>query len=158
MSQVGALRAHLIFSSDGSSVQTASWLGDYGILTPTAYLRLDYGTVTSTCFDGSNPITWATGVTDGYGLALAADGSLFAGQGTTNPATVWRVPPGGGAAVAVTTVPMIVVTVVADLAGNYVYVAGVDDGNTIWQIDVATGAKVVYGCDPSSTHACGATQ
>jgi len=157
--QVALLGNDVIFSSDGSSNSSASWLSGYGVIAPTAYFVNQSSSISWDCFNGTSfQSTYGSGITDGYGLALGADGSLYGSQGNHNPAAVYKIPPGGGAATTITTVPMAVVTVEADSAGQNIYLAGYGDGNTVWQLNLATGVKTVYGCDPNSTRACGATE
>jgi hypothetical protein len=154
-----SLGSGTIFSSDGTMSQAANWLSIYAVIGPTAFYVESGGTaIEKLCFDGSHSTPYASGITDGYGLAIGSDGALYSSQGNTNPATVWKVPPGGGTAISFATVPMDVVTVEADPSGPYIYLAGSLDGNTVWRVDTSTGAKVVYGCDSKgSTRACGST-
>jgi hypothetical protein len=154
------LRKGLVFNaSDGSPATTRqSWILDYMVLTPTWVYNVGAtrNYLLRTCFDGGGGELWGSGITDAYGLAVDGGGTLYFSQGNTNPATVFKVPWSGGAAQAVTTVPSNVLALAIDPSGQAVYTAGGNDA-TIWKIDTTTGAKVVYGCDPASTHHCGDT-
>jgi hypothetical protein len=152
------LRRNLVYDSNATKLGTFAWGVDYMVITDGAVFSIDTGRtlLLQQCFDGSM-VSLVTHVTDGYGLAVGPDGSFYYGQGNTNPAGVFKVAPGGGAPQQLTTVPMSVFAVAIDPSGSNVYVSGGGDHNTLWKINTATGAKVVYGCDPASTHKCGDT-
>jgi hypothetical protein len=108
------------------------------------------------CADGTNTLssTYAN-VHDNYGLAFGPDGTIYTGQGNTFPSTVYAIPPGGGSAVPIATLPGAVTFVATDAAG-YVYVAGWGSStlDTLWRIDPKTQTKRVYGCDPRTAFPC----
>jgi hypothetical protein len=151
-----ATRSGSVWNSNGTAKSMFAYPSAFMLITATSSYAISGDTVTISCHDGSKSVAWGTGLTDGYGLAIAPDGSLWAGQGNHNPSAIWRVPPGGGAAVSVLTVPEDVTSVVADPTG-FIYVAGFSDGNTVWRIDPVKMTKVVYGCDPKSMRKCGDT-
>jgi hypothetical protein len=154
-----ALRQDVAFNSNGSSAGPLSFAGDYMVFSDrwVYVMSATRNTVWRMCFDGSGASAYGTGFGDGYGLALGSDGSLYFGQGNTNPATIYKVPPGGGTVIPLTQVPMAVLAVAADPNASAIYVSGTGDENTVWRIDTTSGAKMVYGCDPNSARHCGAT-
>jgi hypothetical protein len=107
-----------------------------------------FGEIERYGLEGQDAITWATDMSDNYGLALGADGALFVGQGNHNPSIIYRIAPEGGAASAFSTVPIAVTAVISSADGR-IFVSGYP-GNDLYEIDPITGESAVYGCDPAA--------
>jgi hypothetical protein len=157
-----ALRKNQVFDKNGNPLGTVPWAGDFMVFssTWTYVMGNTHNYVLEECFDGTDNASWPSPIgsfSDGAGLAMGADGSLYFGQGNTNPATIYKLGPAGGVPTLLTGVPMDVLGLEIDPTGTTLYASGAGDFNTVWAIDVASGSKVVYGCDPNSARKCGAT-
>jgi hypothetical protein len=167
---VVAPRKGLVFDKVGNQLgDISSWTGDFLVFTSTSVFKMAVtkDSIIQSCFDGNgpsgaNPISYTPpfGFQDGSGLAIAPDGTLYFGQGNTTPSTIYKVSPVGAppyTAQMLASVPMQVLNVSIDAGGSALYLSGSGDFDTVWKINTATGAKVVYGCDARSTRKCGDT-
>jgi cysteine-rich repeat protein len=149
-----AMRVRRVIHPDGTQDEIP-WVTDYVITTADWIYLLQGNQVLRTRFDGSETTTWGTGLSDSYGLAIGASGELYVGQGNTTPSTLFRIPPGGGAATVFASIPVPVLSVTTDAAGM-VYVAGYGGSHhdALFLVDPATGDVTVYGCDAGSPAGC----
>lgn len=108
--------------------------------------------VRSVCFDDSAAASYSSFSGAVRGLARGADGSIYFGisEVSQQSAPIFRIPPGGGTPVLLTTIPGLEVlsSLAANLAGTELYVSGDSSSspNTVWKVTMATGDRVVYGC------------
>jgi len=132
-----------IIHPDGSQT-TTSITNEYSVVTDDYVYQLNTpgSQIKRYNKDGSGQMVYASGFGDGYGLAMGLDGSLYVGQGNSNPTTIYKIPPGGGTASVLAVVPStLTMNLVCDQYGN-LYVSGY---NTVYRINLSTEEVEVYG-------------
>ncbi|MFT4626097.1 MAG: hypothetical protein ACI8PZ_004769 [Myxococcota bacterium] len=141
-------RPGLVIRPDDSQVGV-DFLRDYVVNTHDWVYTMESTTVYRQRHDGSERSVWGTGCVDGYGMALGLDGSLYCSQGNTEPASVHRIPPEGGAATVLGTVPAKVLFVATHPVTGNIYLAGFGAaGDDVYEMDPVTGDSVLYGDAP----------